>query len=258
MKAVRSITFFYLWIGFLPLITEGKRVSDSMKIRKSVIQEVELSTGWNKKNWMIGVGAYRTWKLCKKWTGSLGVHAQWIQDGYNEQYITRAPSISTGEDFPSNLTAPLVRENIDTLVLPRVARGALNVQAGLSVQCTKNIIVGASTSLVGFSFGKNTTGLLQFGDGDTFYDQVTDSKPTSTNIFLLGRNSIGTVWNQIYVGYTYRRQWSMTATLTRLRTEQLVLKPVNYFNVAGNYINTARYGYSQWLWGIGLRYRLRK
>lgn len=150
------------------------------------------------------------WRLGskKRWEAGLGIR----YTGYlgTKKDFTTAPG-----RLARSTTTPFVivfagqkTENWDTLAVQRPLINSINLSANFGYSFSPQWSLGFNIDLVGFSFGRKTSGILT-SNGTTKADPVV--KPAAFNVLLTGDNDYGSLNSEFFLKYRLDKRWGIKA-----------------------------------------------
>jgi hypothetical protein len=151
-------------------------------------------------NWRLGTK--------KRWEAGLGLR----YTGYlgTKKDFTTAPG-----RLARSTTTPFVivfagqkTENWDTLNVQRPLVNSVNLSANFGYNFNKRWSLGFNIDLIGFSFGRKTSGILT-SNGNTRADPAV--KPAAFNVLLTGDNDYGSLNSEFFVKYKLDKRWGIKA-----------------------------------------------
>ncbi|HEY0679040.1 MAG TPA: outer membrane beta-barrel protein [Chitinophagaceae bacterium] len=165
-------------------------------------------------------GSYvHNWKLFRKKKWEAGLGARWTSYiGTKVEFITAAPAKHT-----RSFTAPFLivfagqrEENFDTLTVQRPFTNSVNISVNLGYNFNKKWYGGFNIDLVGFTFGRKGSGILQ-SNGTTTNDP--GARPPAFNLLLTGDHDYGTLNSEFFVKYAINDRWKVRAVYQFLFVE---------------------------------------
>ena len=153
--------------------------------------------------------------------------------GDNLDYYTAPARLTRGKSGVGSIGLPLIPANIDTVRFDHVSMTSLSIGVRAKISLGR-VELGASTDLLGFTFGKSRTGQYQSSTGqfailsasgaDSLLvpfqgaNALQKASPGAINARLLGDNNRGTLSTQVYanirltprVGVKLGYQWLIT------------------------------------------------
>lgn len=146
----------------------------------------------SKKKWEAGLGL--------RYTGYLGTKKDFTTAPGRLARSTTVPFLIV---FASQQTA-----NWDTLSVQRPLINSINLSANFGYHFTQKWSLGFNIDLIGFSFGRKTSGILT-SNGITKADPVL--KPAAFNVLLTGDNDYGSLNSEVFLKYKLNRRWGVKA-----------------------------------------------
>jgi hypothetical protein len=150
------------------------------------------------------------WQLGKKKKWEAGLGLRWTGYAGTKRDFTTAPG-----RLSRTTTTPFVivfagqkTENWDTLTVQRPFVNSLNLSADFGYNLDKHWSLGFNIDLVGFSFGRSSSGILT-SNGVTKNEP--NAKPASFNVLLTGDNDYGSLNSEFFVKYRLSPRWGIRA-----------------------------------------------
>ena len=173
-----------------------------------------------------------------KFGGGLRLNSNFGND--NLEYIT-APGDLTGDEA-----------NIDTAYFEGTQVMAANLFLALRYDVTERWGAEFNIDLVGFSFGGEKDGTLEYNDGNKLTDL--QATPTAGNVLLIGDNDIGNLNSEFLITYRYKSNWRFKAGAVFQFNEYSLGRVPNYTNSKGKELEVQRYRSKNMTYGIGVNY----
>ncbi|MEO5685083.1 MAG: hypothetical protein ABIQ88_20735 [Chitinophagaceae bacterium] len=151
-------------------------------------------------NWRLG--KKRKWEagLSLRYTGYFGV---------KKDFTTAPGRLARGTTTPFLIVfAEQKTENWDTLTVQRPFVNSVNLAANFGYNFNARWSLGFNIDLVGFSFGRTTSGILT-SNGVTRTEPA--AKPTSFNALLTGDNDYGNLNSEFFLKYKLAQRWGIKA-----------------------------------------------
>jgi hypothetical protein len=140
--------------------------------------------------------------------------------------------LTSGKTGPTVIFTENILENFDTLSMPKVQVNSLNAAIFLQYSIWPRLDVGFNIDVVGFSFGKEQTGLFTAAESDetSLNNTSQKGKPTPFNLLLTSDNDIGTLNSEFFLRYWVRQNWGVKLGYTFLFTEYTTNRELTYNN----------------------------
>jgi hypothetical protein len=159
-------------------------------------------------NWQLGKK--------KKWEIGYGVRLT-SYFGVKNDFTTAPARLSRSTTFPFLIVfAEQLTKNWDTLNVQRPLTNSVNLSANFGYHFSKRWSAGFNIDLVGFTFGRTTSGILT-SNGVTKTE--TAAKPTAFNVLLTGDNDIGSLNSEFFLKYKLNEHWGLKAVYQFLFAE---------------------------------------
>jgi hypothetical protein len=151
-------------------------------------------------NWRLGTK--------KRWEAGLGLrYTGYI--GTKKDFITAPGRLARTTTTPFLIVlAGQKTENWDTLTVQRPFINSINLAANFGYSFNPKWSLGFNIDLIGFSFGRKTSGILT-SNGITRTDAGV--KPTAFNALLTGDNDYGSLNSSFFLKYKLDRRWGIKA-----------------------------------------------
>jgi hypothetical protein len=125
--------------------------------------------------------------------------------GNKLDFRTAPASLTSGKASIVALFSDDIVSQIDTFKIQNVQTNAINLNIRLAYNLTKKMEVGFNIDAAGFTFGKNTSGVLQAIDsdntGEANHNKSFSAKPTAFNLLLISDSDLGSLNSELYLRY---------------------------------------------------------
>lgn len=125
--------------------------------------------------------------------------------GKNLDFRTAPASLTSGKASLAALFSEDIVSQIDTFKIHNAQTNSINLNIRLAYNLTKKIEVGFNIDAAGFTFGKNTSGVLQALDsdqvGEANHNKSFSAKPTTFNLLLISDSDLGSLNSELYLRY---------------------------------------------------------
>jgi len=145
--------------------------------------------------------------------------------GRNQYYITAPAKLTSGSTGPGVIFKDNIEANIDSLLVKNAQVNAFNLFLTLGYNFSDRLMVRFNIDVIGFSFGKSTTGNYINGSQGA----VESAKPTPFNLLLISDNDKGSLNSEFFVRYLLNERWGVKAGLQFLFTEYTTSSDVQQF-----------------------------
>ncbi|MCH5598707.1 hypothetical protein [Niabella ginsengisoli] len=125
----------------------------------------------------------------------------------DKDYLTAPAKLTSGKTGPGVLFTENIKENIDSLFIPKSNTNALNLALELGYNITPKLYAGFNIDLIGFSFGKKVDDATYKYNKDHIPQDVSSNqsnikaKPTGFNALLISDNDLGNLNSALTVRY---------------------------------------------------------
>ncbi len=151
------------------------------------------------------------WQIGSKKKLSVGIGARFTSYfGTKKDFLSAGPA-----KYTRTFTTPFLiffagqkEENFDTLSVQRPQVNSLNAAISLGYQISKKWDVGFNIDLIGLSFGRKSSSILE-SNGITRTDP--QSKPVAFNVLLTGDHDRGTLNSEFFLRYKISPRWGIRA-----------------------------------------------
>ncbi len=122
-----------------------------------------------------------------------------------QSYITAPARLTSGTTGPAVLFSNYKLENIDTLSIAHSAILYVNLKVGLQYSI-RRLDIGFDIDAIGFSLGNKQSADLN--------GKITEVRPQTFNILLIGDNDIGSLNSEFYLRYWLSNRFALRAGLS--------------------------------------------
>jgi hypothetical protein len=144
----------------------------------------------------------------RKWEAGLGLRYT-AYAGVKKDFITAPARLARTHTTPFLIVfAGQQTANWDTLSVQRPFVNSLNLSANLGYHFSAKWSAGFNIDLIGFSFGRKTSGILS-SNGVTRTDAAV--KPAAFNVLLTGDHDYGSLNSEFFLRYKLTPQWGIKA-----------------------------------------------
>lgn len=194
-------------VSYVDIALSGIGGNDGSSIFSGALSWYRLHPVAFKKRFSIGYGI--------RYTGAFGK---------NGSYVTAPAKVSEGNFFKEQNEAKL-----DTLVLPDAQVHSLNAAIILSYRFSEKLVAGFNIDALGFSFGKQQSGVFQ-ADSQDFPNSTEDADVTTLNLLLTGDYDWGSLNSELYAKYFFRENMALRVGLSFLFTEYTTTRKLAFDN----------------------------
>lgn len=156
-------------------------------------------------NW--GVGKSGKFKI------GTGIRFTYFAAG-KKDLITAPATLTSGERGPQVLFKENILTNLDTLKVPKVGVGYLNIPIHLQYSFSKKFEVGFNIDAIGLSFGSKQSGTFYASDSKSLNISTQSAKPTTFNLLLVSDNDLGSLNSELYARYWVNDKIGLRAGLS--------------------------------------------
>lgn len=157
-----------------------------------------------------GAASYvHNWKLGRKQKIEVGLGARWTTYfGTKKDFLTAGPAKKTRTSTTPFLIffAGQEEQNFDTLTVQRPLVNSVNVTVNLGYSIAGKWYAGFNIDLIGFSFGRNGSGILT-SNGVTTIEPA--AMPANFNVLLTGDHDKGTLNSEFFLRYSINQRWAL-------------------------------------------------
>ncbi len=184
--------------------------------KKTTEQAVSASIAFNDKQFS-AVASYKyLWNFGKKKQFQVGTGARFTSNfGDKLFYITAPAKLTSGKTGPGVFFSNQLLQNIDSIYFLKSQTNSLNISINFGYKINQKFSVGFDIDAIGFSFGKNQSGLYY---GNTSVNSTT-AKPTNFNLLLVSDNDLGSLNSEFFGQYNFNKKWSAKLAYQFLFTE---------------------------------------
>lgn len=219
------------------------------KTEKKTNRYADLAVTAGSSQGSVALSYVHNWKIGKKQKWEIGIGARLTNYfGTKREYITAGPARLT-----RSYTTPFLiffadqrPENWDTLNVQRPFTTALNTSLNIGYHFNKKWAAGFNIDVVGFTFGRKTSGILT-GNGVTRNDPQV--KPSAFNLLLTGDHDLGSLNSEFFLVYKLNDKWSLRGVYQFYFSEY---KTTNIVQVASDGTNIDRFRNKVNAFGIGI------
>ena len=173
-------------------------------------QFVDLTGTVGSSQGSIAASYVHNWRIGKrkKWEAGLGLRYTGYM-GSKKDFTTAPAKLSRTTTTPFIIFfAGQKTENWDTLNIKRPFINSINISLNFGYNFSEKISAGFNIDLIGFSFGRNESGILT-SDGTSTNEP--EAKPSSFNVLLTGDNDIGSLNSEFFLKYKIDNRWGIKA-----------------------------------------------
>ncbi len=221
-----------LFVAFLLLISFASVAQSPVAARLS--SGYDIGMAYSAGHYNPSISYYQLLKVGQQKLFSLGWNLRLgAFYGDNLDYYTAPARLTRGKSGLGSIGLPLIPANIDTVRFDHVSMTSLSVGVRAKVTLGR-VELGASTDLLGFTFGRSRTGQYQSSTGQFAIPSASGAdsllvpfqganalqkaSPSMLNARLLGDNNRGTLSTQVYarillthrIGIKLGYQWLTT------------------------------------------------
>lgn len=192
-------------IIFIALTTTAQRPALPM-----IDQFADLTVTGGKSQGAIAASYVHNWRFGskKRWEAGVGLRYTGYL-GTKKDFTTAPGRLARSTTTPFLIVfAGQKTENWDTLAVQRPFVNSLNLSANFGYSFNPRWSLGFNIDLIGFSFGRNTSGILT-SNGITKADPVV--KPAAFNVLLTGDNDYGSLNSEFFLKYKLDKRWGIKA-----------------------------------------------
>lgn len=238
---------FLLSFVFISLATIAQKTG----IKKST-QHVDLSFAFGNNENSVAASYFKNYKVGKTKKFEIGWGAR-----VTSYFATKKEFITAPAKLARTTTIPFLivfagekPENIDTLTIQRPQTNAVNAFVNLGYHFTPKLSVAFNIDVIGFTFGSNTSSILQ-SNGVTTTESST--KPVGFNLLLTGDNDLGGLNSDFSVKYQLNNKFAIRAVYQYLFVEY---KTTTQKQIAPGGISNDRFRNKSNMLGLGFSYSL--
>ena len=144
---------------------------------------------------------FYNWQLGKKRKIEIGLGARLTSYfAGDKDYLTAPAKLTSGKTGPGVLFTENIKENIDSLFIPKSNTNALNLALELGYNISPKWYAGFNIDLIGFSFGKKADDATYKSNNGAETENV-KAKPTGFNALLISDNDLGNLNSALTIRY---------------------------------------------------------
>lgn len=127
--------------------------------------------------------------------------------GKNQYYETAPAELTSGSTGPAVFFKENIVANMDSFLVKTAQINSLNLMVTLGYNISEKLTLRFNIDVIGFSFGKNTTGNYINGTQGS----MESASPTSFNALLISDNDIGSLNSEFFARYLFNKKWGIKA-----------------------------------------------
>ncbi len=197
----------YLLLAIL-ITTYQNAFSQEMKASSKVSTFIDLGLSAGSSTYSGSLSFNRTHGLLKSKKLRLGYGIRFSGFGGTDLYYTTAPA-----KYSTKV------ETVDSIFVKSPLTMGINGVIHIEYNFTPKLKIGFNIDAIGMGFGKKQTVDFISSNRGAF-PSLTDSKPTSMNVLLVGDNDIGQLKSEFVVSYLFLPKWGIKAGLDFTFSEQ--------------------------------------
>jgi hypothetical protein len=125
--------------------------------------------------------------------------------GKNQYYETAPAELTSGSTGPAVFFKENIVANMDSFLVKTAQINSLNLMVTLGYNISEKLTLRFNIDVIGFSFGKNTTGNYINGTQGS----RESASPTPFNALLISDNDIGSLNSEIFARYLFNEKWGI-------------------------------------------------
>ncbi|MFT3908147.1 MAG: hypothetical protein QM737_01875 [Ferruginibacter sp.] len=184
--------------------------AQAQKKATHVNQFVDLTGTVGNSQGTVAAAYVRNWKFGKHERLEAGLGLRWSTYFGTQTAFTTAPAkLARTNTTPFLIFFAGQRTDYhDTLTVQRPLTNSLNVTINLGYNFSKKWNAGFNIDLIGFTFGRTTSSILQ-SYGATKTESTT--KPATFNVLLTGDHDYGSLNSEFFLKYKLNERWGIKA-----------------------------------------------
>ncbi len=145
--------------------------------------------------------------------------------GKNQYYVTAPAELTSGSTGLGVIFKENIEANMDTFLIKNSQVNSVNLLVTLGYDLSSKLMFRFNIDVIGFSFGKNTSGNYINGAQGA----IESASPTPFNLLLTSDNDKGSLNSEFFARYLFNDKWAMKAGVQFHFTEYTTDSEVQQF-----------------------------